>query len=167
MIKCRTCLHPDVVAIDAALLRGEKQRAVGRQFGLSHDSVRRHVDRDLMAPEPAPGQQVRPVEPEGGEPTALDEMRALVESLKATPTAGLSPTVRMMIAREKRLAVVELAKIAPPPPPNGGIDWSQSQEWAEFCCWWEQWMLTRDPTRALLNDWRAACHERLARGDLA
>jgi hypothetical protein len=146
MSACKACLHPDVLSIDVALLAGESQRSVARRFGLSKDGVRRHVDRDLVLV-PTPGKETshEPTVPPTGETSALDEMRALVESLKATPTEGLSPVVQMAIAREKRLAVVELAKIAPPPPPAGGIDWSQSQEWSEFACFLEDWLRDQDP----------------------
>jgi hypothetical protein len=44
-------------------------------------------------------------------------MLSLVANLKATPTDGLSPVAAMALAREKRLAVVELGKLAGPPPP--------------------------------------------------
>jgi hypothetical protein len=160
MRPCKTCVHPEILSIDAALLAGESGRSVARRFGLSVPAVQRHVNRDLVQM-PTPGGRT-PHEPTGaptGETSALDEMRALVKSLKETPTAGLSPVVQMAIAREKRLAVVELAKIAPPPPPNGGIDWSQSQEWTEFACFWEDWIVKQDP--ALLVAWRLACREYL------
>jgi hypothetical protein len=47
----------------------------------------------------------------------MEEMQALIDSLKVTPPGGLSPVAEMARVREIRLAVVELAKIAGPPPP--------------------------------------------------
>jgi hypothetical protein len=92
MSACKTCLHPEIQIIDAALLAGESQRKIAARFGLSKDGVRRHVDRDLVQV-PTPGKESPhgPTVPDVGETSALDEMRALVKSLKETPTEGLSP----------------------------------------------------------------------------
>ena len=144
---CKVCAHPEIQTIDAALLAGESGRSVGRRFGLTVSTVQRHQARDMVqVPRPGERQALKANTGGVGETSALDEMRALVKSLKETPTAGLSPVVQMAIAREKRLAVVELAKIAPPPPPNGGVDFSQTQEWTEFACFLEDWLRDQDPS---------------------
>lgn len=39
---CRCCDHPDVAGIDQAILNGGSLRNIGKQFGISYASVRRH-----------------------------------------------------------------------------------------------------------------------------
>src|SRR5687768_4858980 len=39
---CTVCQHPDRVAIDKALVNGEPNRGIARQWGVSDDAVSRH-----------------------------------------------------------------------------------------------------------------------------
>jgi hypothetical protein len=157
---CKACLHPEILSIDAALRTSESQRSVARRFGLSKDGVRRHVDRDLAPmPMPAEGTPQSRAQAPTGDRTALQELQELVQNLKDTPLEGLSPTVQLAIAREKRLAVVELAKVLPPPAPLGGIDFSQTLEWTEFASFLEAWLKKQDPN--LLPGFRAAVRNHL------
>jgi hypothetical protein len=131
---CRACNHPGVAQIDAAILAGMSKMAIGRIFDLHRKTVERHETNGHVAvrgvrgphapqaplepafsPRRAPEAPAQP--PVEGDGTALGEMQALVANLKATPTDGLSPVAALALAREKRLAVVELSKIAGPPPP--------------------------------------------------
>ena len=52
MPKCKSCSSRHQRAIDAAILAGTSLRAIGRKFGVSYDSVRRHsqhMQRALQA----------------------------------------------------------------------------------------------------------------------
>ena len=46
---CTICTHASLEAIDGALVRGEPNRAIARQYNLGHDAVRRHKDSHLPA----------------------------------------------------------------------------------------------------------------------
>ena len=46
---CRVCEHPERDAIDRALVSGGRYRDLGRQYGVSKDSIRRHNARHVSA----------------------------------------------------------------------------------------------------------------------
>jgi hypothetical protein len=124
-VQCRACLSPSVAQIDAATRAGRSDPSIGREFGLSKDSIRRHrlhghvstVSEATEASQNGPELPRTNASSEPARTDALQEMLALVANLKATPADGLSPVAAMALAREKRLAVVELGKLAGPPPP--------------------------------------------------
>ncbi len=45
--RCKVCSHPDLPAIDAALVEGTSRRTVADRFGLHASSVQRHKDAHL------------------------------------------------------------------------------------------------------------------------
>ena len=47
--RCTVCTHPEVEAINAALLKGEPKRRIAADYGLSETSVHRHAARHLPA----------------------------------------------------------------------------------------------------------------------
>ncbi len=47
---CALCTHPDQAAVTAALASGASDRAIGRQFGISHVSVGRHRREHVVRP---------------------------------------------------------------------------------------------------------------------
>jgi hypothetical protein len=49
---CAVCIHVDRIAIDAALLAGERLNAVATQYGISQFSVGRHRRKHLAPAEP-------------------------------------------------------------------------------------------------------------------
>ena len=44
---CCCCTHLQRAALDAAVIRGDSDLTIGKLFGISHDSVRRHRERHL------------------------------------------------------------------------------------------------------------------------
>jgi hypothetical protein len=47
---CKLCVHPDQDAVRSALASGATDRAIGRQFGLTHVSVGRHRREHVVRP---------------------------------------------------------------------------------------------------------------------
>jgi hypothetical protein len=47
---CKLCVNPDQVAVRTALASGATDRAIGRQFGITHVSVGRHRREHLVKP---------------------------------------------------------------------------------------------------------------------
>jgi hypothetical protein len=47
---CLTCHHPERLAIDEALIRGEPRAAIARRFGLSDDTLDRHWHAEHVEP---------------------------------------------------------------------------------------------------------------------
>lgn len=45
---CTVCRHPERDAVEAALIRGEANRAVAARFGLSPQAIRRHKQGHLL-----------------------------------------------------------------------------------------------------------------------
>lgn len=46
---CTICLHPQLAAIESALLRGETEHGLARLFGVSHDAINRHKGEHMSA----------------------------------------------------------------------------------------------------------------------
>lgn len=49
MPRCSVCSHPDLAAIDKALVEGASKRAVAGRYGLAATSVERHKENHLPA----------------------------------------------------------------------------------------------------------------------
>ena len=47
--KCSVCTHPQRESIDRAIVEGQSNRAIARQYGLSKDAVARHAEKHLPA----------------------------------------------------------------------------------------------------------------------
>ena len=47
--KCSVCVHTERESIDQAIVEGQSNRAIARQYGLSKDAVARHAEKHLPA----------------------------------------------------------------------------------------------------------------------
>ena len=54
---CRTCTSEDKAAIEALIVSGRSLSAVGRQFSMDRDALRRHRDRHMSMALTAPSRR--------------------------------------------------------------------------------------------------------------
>jgi hypothetical protein len=109
MTRCGVCLHPLRDAIEASLAAGASQRAMGRQYGLSHHTVRRHVAGGHIVA-PAPGSPAPA--PVAG--SAYQQMKAVTDGLAAIDYAKLSPRDQLTRLDSYAKALDKLHRMEPP-----------------------------------------------------
>lgn len=78
---CRTCTSPERAAIEALMVNGTSLSAIGRQFSMERDALRRHRDRHMTPALVAVRREEN--RREGLNVTAADRVKALLDKLEA------------------------------------------------------------------------------------
>jgi hypothetical protein len=126
---CTVCNHPGIVLINKAILAGQSDYKIAGAFGLNRGVVRNHrakVHPGLEKLDPSRDQvQVggRPAvgsgdaqEPLGSEAAPRDRLESLIQRLESEVN-GLD-YLKPELARELRLAYVDLGKLSDNEPPS-------------------------------------------------
>jgi hypothetical protein len=132
---CRTCTSEDKAAIEALIVSGRSLSAVGRQFSMDRDALRRHRDRHMsMALTALRAEQGTAVQIET---TARDRVEGLVSKLEALVNRTHDEKRESMLlgaSRELRASIELLARLSGELRPENQttvqvLNLSTSEEW--------------------------------------
>lgn len=132
---CRTCTSEDKAAIEALIVSGRSLSAVGRQFSMDRDALRRHRDRHMsMALTALRAEQGTAVQVEA---TARDRVEGLVSKLEALVNRTHDEKRESMLlgaSRELRASIELLARLSGELRPENQttvqvLNLSTSDEW--------------------------------------
>ncbi len=132
---CRTCTSEDKAAIEALIVSGRSLSAVGRQFSMDRDALRRHRDRHMsMALTALRAEQGTAVQIET---TARDRVEGLVSKLEALVNRTHDEKRESMLlgaSRELRASIELLARLSGELRPENQttvqvLNLSTSDEW--------------------------------------
>jgi hypothetical protein len=132
---CRTCTSEDKAAIEALIVSGRSLSAVGRQFSMDRDALRRHRDRHMsMALTALRAEQGTAVQIEA---TARDRVEGLVSKLEALVNRTHDEKRESMLlgaSRELRASIELLARLSGELRPENQttvqvLNLSTSDEW--------------------------------------
>lgn len=108
--QCACCNHPEVDAIDAAIVAGDSLYKIANRFGMSHMSVKRHKAGHL-----SPAIVAAKVEREQADlATARAELEDLIASARAILDGALAdgrPTIALQAVVQLRPLVETLGKV--------------------------------------------------------
>lgn len=132
---CRTCTSEDKAAIEALIVSGRSLSAVGRQFSMDRDALRRHRDRHMsMALTALRAEQGTAVQIET---TARERVEGLVSKLEALVNRTHDEKRESMLlgaSRELRASIELLARLSGELRPENQttvqvLNLSTSEEW--------------------------------------
>lgn len=129
-LACSVCSHPDVEAIDAALVGGTSRRTVAARFGMHASSVQRHKNAHLS---PALVHAMRS-EPSRAIPL-LERIESLVDRVEGVVTAAEADgKAQLMLSavKEMRALLELLGKATGELKPDGTsitVNIATSEEW--------------------------------------
>lgn len=132
---CRTCTSEDKATIEALIVSGRSLSAVGRQFSMDRDALRRHRDRHMsMALTALRAEQGTAVQIET---TARDRVEGLVSKLEALVNRTHDEKRESMLlgaSRELRASIELLARLSGELRPENQttvqvLNLSTSDEW--------------------------------------
>jgi hypothetical protein len=132
---CRTCTSDDKATIEALIVSGRSLSAVGRQFSMERDALRRHRDRHMsMALTALRAEQGTAVQIET---TARDRVEGLVSKLEALVNRTHDEKRESMLlggSRELRASIELLARLSGELRPENQttvqvLNLSTSEEW--------------------------------------
>lgn len=106
---CTVCSHPERQAVDAAILRGDKNRRVAAQYNLVESSIRRHLPHLARAVQAAQAAQATMVRQQRTLDSVVEACEADLEAVLAAhrPTVADRDSGELVIK-----AVAQRAKLA-------------------------------------------------------
>lgn len=114
---CRTCNHPERDKIESAILNGESIPRVASAFGVSDDSIRRHLNsghlRDRIAAAPPVAGHIDIDGIMGIYGKQLLRIQALAAELDSDGTGAVEPKDRISVQRELRQTIDSIVKAVP------------------------------------------------------
>lgn len=121
--KCATCFHPEVEAINQAIVSGIPMAKIAKQYGMAKSSLQAHK-KNHLSPAYKAIQEGKAGRVASGDAPALDQLKALLPTLKnalhwaqgaqdANGNFTVLPNVSQVLAavRELRATIELLAKI--------------------------------------------------------
>lgn len=134
MPTCACCNHPELAAIDAACVAGERLRAVADRYGMSHMAVKRHKAAHISAALVTLKAAERK---EGERLTALARVENLIERMERQPDnaeAAGQAGIALSAGAQIRANIELLAKLTHEldTRPTTVINLQNSAEWIEL-----------------------------------
>jgi hypothetical protein len=120
--RCRACAHPQLAGLDAMIVAGKTNSQVARTFGISHDSVDRHVRGGHVLGMPAQrwaSMPATPASPPKPDASGVEVLREALDALRAMDPRSLSPAAQIDRIDAVRRTAEALAKAEPAPSPAG------------------------------------------------
>lgn len=126
---CSVCSHALRGYIDSLVTAGNRSmKSVAAETRVSYDALRRHSARHVA---PQASVVAVPSAPLPAGSTPAEVMRRRVDDLIAMDTSAMSSRDRIAHSEELRRAAESLARMAPPPPPDG-VSFHEVNGLAEF-----------------------------------